>query len=133
MPGLTYSPVAQSNNRPLRSLQVVSYDDIAKKYNLKTARKYLRKHKVFPGVRGRRCWKCGSKVKMHGADARCNVKSCHIRIPNADVSYTPIWPSVSAGHECTELDVLKSAYVIGVKVPDDSARHIVGPWAQYPD
>ena len=131
-PGVFYAPVKKANRQPLRNLEQEPYPAIVA-YSETKCRQMLIAHKVLPSrldLKGRPCYKCNGKMVLKGETGseylQCTTKSCRATIRHPFEAYTPLWSSARRSKGMTCQDLVRSAYGVGVRTPQDSLRHYTG-------
>ena len=69
--------------------------------------------------------KPAQKPKRHVL-LRCRKKSRRKQINKAGIAFTPLWASASGGRPMASQSLVRSAYCVGLKLPQDAMKHLVG-------
>ena len=129
-PGLFYSPKKKANNQAMRNLVQDDFEKICK-FSEAQCKSVFTKAKVLPSrkeLNDRWCWKCHHKMTLDTSTdiLRCTAKKCQTRVYNASIAYTPFYNSNSGGHTLTHKTLLKYAFAVGVRTPQDAMKQYVG-------
>lgn len=136
---LTYSADAQDNvedvgsvaqSLPLKTLDQPPFETILK-LTQKQAKKYLETHDSLLSDKAAPrfvCWFCGSNMVCaeDGMTARCNTRPCQkARVTCTSTAYTPLFAWTRGGSDPDYQLLLRSMYVLGCKLPNDAATHMI--------
>jgi hypothetical protein len=123
-----YTTTDLPKNIGLKELKQEGYDAIVK-LTEGQAKTKLRELQLLPSrsVKERECYKCGTrfrwqkKINKH----RCTNWECDTRVAQLALTYTPLW-HMHRGGTMSYKTFLKALYIFALKIPQDSARHILG-------
>lgn len=93
-------------------------------------RSLLEKHHVLVGKKDRQfvCWHCGEEM-TESADRnswRCTTRPCQkARLLSPELAFSPLFAAHAGGTEPDFQMLVRAAWCLGCKLPNDSASHVV--------
>jgi hypothetical protein len=123
--GVFYSPQKVANTTGLRGLKVQPFPKLLKWSEAKCKALLMRKKVTFSKLLGRTCWKCNGPLQLSRdkSHLRCNAKKCHIRLTRPRLAYTPFWRGCCGKKKVTCKDLVRTAYCVGLRCPQDVTHH----------
>ena len=125
----TQGAATKVSKKNLKELEQISYPEICAMTENQAKRK-LGELGLLPPMSGRKCFKCSSNMAHQKSQGKyafmCPKKCCRFKLGRADLAYTPMWAKQFAGVGATHKAFLQALYVVALKVPQDSGRHLVG-------
>ena len=129
--GIQYAAPACHDSHALRDLKQVSYPDLCS-WGPRTARTYLFEHGVLSHEMPL-CWGCGVRMVRLGGHRNvddpvsCQHTNCYLHpsMTRPVEAYTPLHSQARQGQDPDYVNFLRTCFLIGVKVPPDTMKHLV--------
>lgn len=129
--GIQYAAPACHDSHALRDLKQVSYPDLCS-WGPRTARTYLFEHGVLSHEMPL-CWGCGVRMVRLGGHRNvddpvsCQHTNCYLHpsMTRPVEAYTPLYSQARQGQDPDYVNFLRTCFLIGVKVPPDTMKHLV--------